>query len=198
MLLQEAKVIAVNIWEAMRPYCDIVKVAGSIRREKPEVKDVEIVALPQMIMGKDLFGEDTEKVRSMDFKNIILGLGEVVKGKVDGKYMQIHMAQLGINVDLFMPDDFDFFRQFCIRTGSADWVSRFVAGGWRNLGWCGSDAGLRLQSECVSKTSETDGKKSWHCITAKKDQTLPPCWKSEQEFFDWLKLKYIEPKYRNV
>lgn len=197
MLLQEAKVIAVNIWEAMRPYCDIVKVAGSIRREKPEVKDIEIVALPKMIMGKDLFGEDTEKVRSMDFKNLVLGLGEVVKGKVDGKYMQIHMANPEINVDLFMPDEADYWRQLTIRTGSADWVARFIAGGWKNIGWCGSTVGLRLQEQCKSELLLND-KRQWRCIVAKDQQVLPPAWKSEQEFFDWLKLKYIEPKHRNA
>lgn len=95
-----------------------------------------------------------------------------------------------------MPDDFDFYRQFAIRTGSADWTAKYIAGGWKAIGWCGSDAGLRLQSECVSKTSDTDGKKSWKCIVAKSEQTLPPHWDSEKSFFDWLKIKYVEPKYR--
>lgn len=197
MKFEQAKNIALNIWEGLKPYCDIVKIAGSIRREKPEVKDIEIVALPKMIMGKDLFGNDTEKVRSQDFKNLILGLGDVIKGKVDGKYMQIHMAEPDINVDLFMPDDFDFYRQFAIRTGSADWTARFIAGGWKAIGWCGSDAGLRLQSECEG-TKGPDGKTKWKCIVPKDQQTLPTHWKSEKELFEWLKIKWIEPKSRNV
>lgn len=197
MQYSQAKDIAINIWDAMRPDCDIVKVAGSIRRQKPEVKDIEIVALPKMIMGKDLFGGDTEKVRNEDFKKLVLGFGEVVKGKVDGKYMQIHMSEPGINVDLFMPDDFDYFRQLVIRTGSADWVSRFVAGGWRNVGWVGSDAGLRLKIQCEG-TEGPDGKTKWKCIVPKNEQTLPPHWKSEKEFFDFIKLKWVEPKLRNI
>lgn len=198
MILNEAKNIALDVWNKLKPQCTIIKIAGSIRREKPEIGDVEIVALPKTETGTDLFGGPTEKVRIPSWKEKVFELGIVEKGNHFGKYMQIHLAQHDIDLDLFMPDVFDYWRQTCIRTGSAEWVQKFVAGGWRNLGWVGSDAGLRLQSECVSKTSETDGKKHWKCIVAKSEQTLPPHWKSEQEFFAWLGLKWIEPKYRTI
>lgn len=31
----------------MKPFCEKVRVAGSIRRGKPEVKDIELVAIPK-------------------------------------------------------------------------------------------------------------------------------------------------------
>jgi len=197
MLLKDAMDIAMPIWESLKPVCDIRKIAGSIRREKPEPKDIEIVCLPKVVVLKDMFGWDEGTIRDPLFHKIVSELGRVIKGKTDGKYMQIALPQ-GINLDLFMPDDFDFYRQFAIRTGSGDWTAKYIAGGWKSIGWCGSDAGLRLQSECVSKTSETDGKKSWKCVLPKDKQTLPPHWKSEQEFFDWIKLKWVSPKNRNV
>lgn len=197
MQLQEAKDIAVGLWERLNPHCDICKVAGSIRREKPEVKDIEIVCLPKMVMGKDLFGKDTVAVRSQEFDKIVSSLGEIVKGKFGGKYMQVKLKEWDIVLDLFTPDDFDFYRQFAIRTGSADWTSRYIAGGWKKIGWCGSDVGLRLQSQCEG-TKGPDGKTKWRFNVPKAQELLPPHWKSEREFFEWIKLPWVEPKNRNI
>jgi len=198
MVLEEARNIAINLWNFLKPQCDIIKIAGSIRREKPEVKDIEIVALPKTVDVKDLFDNVIGKQRIPEWKQAVDTLGQVVKGTTSGRYMQIQLKNENIVLDLFMPEDFDYWRQFAIRTGSADWTARFIAGGWKNIGWCGSDVGLRLQSECVSKTSDSDGKKSWKCVAAKDKQTLPPHWKSEEDFFEWIKLKWIEPKFRNI
>lgn len=198
MILSQAQNIAIEVWNKLKPHCDICKIAGSIRRQKADVGDIEIVCVPKVVVLKDMFGWDEGTIRDTMFSKTVDDLGEVFKGNAEGKMMQIHLAGKNIDLDLFMPGDFDFWRQYAIRTGSADWTAKYIAGGWRNIGWCGSDAGLRLQSECVSKTSETDGKKSWKCIVPKSQQTLPPFWRSEEEFFDWIKLKWIEPKNRNV
>jgi len=197
MLLSPAKEIAIGLWGQLKSHCEICKVAGSIRREKPEVKDIEIVCLPKMVMGKDLFENDTVAVRSQEFDKTVSSLGEIVKGKFGGKYMQIKLKDWDIVLDLFTPDDFDFYRQFAIRTGSADWTSRYIAGGWKKIGWCGSDAGLRLQSQCEGKEGP-DGKTKWRFNVPKAQEVLPPVWKSEKELFDWLKLKWVEPKNRNI
>ena len=198
MKLEEARNIAIDIWKLLKPHCDIIKIAGSIRREKPEVKDVEIVSLPKTADVKDLFGNVIGKQRISEWRQAVESLGSPVKGSSSGKYMQIQLKSDDIVLDLFMPDDFDYWRQFAIRTGSADWAARYIAGGWKAIGWCGSNAGLRLRSECVSKTSETVGKKSWKCVVAKDKQTLPPNWESEEQFFEWIKLKWVEPKFRNT
>jgi DNA polymerase/3'-5' exonuclease PolX len=47
MLRSEALPIAEALVESMRPYVDRVQIAGSIRRGKAEVKDIEIVAIPK-------------------------------------------------------------------------------------------------------------------------------------------------------
>lgn len=43
----EAKKIADDVLEQIRPHCFRAEIAGSIRRLKPEVKDIEIVAIPK-------------------------------------------------------------------------------------------------------------------------------------------------------
>lgn len=47
--LAEASRIAEGIVELLAPACDSIVVAGSIRRRKPLVKDVEIVCTPRMV-----------------------------------------------------------------------------------------------------------------------------------------------------
>lgn len=46
MKLLEAAQIATELVDKLRPYCDRVEVAGSIRRGRANVKDVDIVAIP--------------------------------------------------------------------------------------------------------------------------------------------------------
>jgi DNA polymerase/3'-5' exonuclease PolX len=47
MKYQEALKIAQETVELLRPHCERIEIAGSIRREKPEPNDIEIVAIPK-------------------------------------------------------------------------------------------------------------------------------------------------------
>ena len=190
MELNNARLIAEGVLELLAPHSEIINIAGSCRRGKNEVKDIEIVVLPKPQIIKDVFGEDMETGRSKAFIGKVQLLGEALKGSpVNGKYVQVKLKE-GINLDLFIPFGFDYYRQFAIRTGSGDYSKNVIASGWRKRGWCGSDAGLRRTSDCIQrKPSE------WKCINPKAE--LPPVWKSEQEFFDWIKVKWVEPALRN-
>ncbi len=200
MELQKAMDIAVGIWKDMKGLCEPgqCKIAGSIRREVPEVKDIEIVALPKTVEVKDLFDKVTGHVRTKEWVELVYSLGEAVKGKPNGKYTQIKLRDHDIKLDLFMPDAEDYWRQFVIRTGSADWVKRYIAGGWVRQGWCGTkDDGLMMKSQCLGFTLPS-GHVLWKGNVSESQRMKPPIWKSEHEFFEWLKLQYVEPKNRNI
>ena len=189
MELNIALPIVNKIVEQLCPYCDKIDIAGSCRREKAYVGDLEICCLAKMVSVKsdDLFG-DPKLVVSPEFAKIANGLGKIIKGKPDGRYMQIELPE-GINLDLFMPEAHDYYRQFAIRTGSSAYSMGAIAVGWKKLGWCGTDDGLRRIEEC-EKVSD-----KWKCVV--KYPTFAPAWTSEKHFFDWLGVKFIEPKYRN-
>jgi DNA polymerase/3'-5' exonuclease PolX len=194
---KQAKHIADGIEAKLQPFTNLINIAGSIRREKHEVKDIEIVCLPQYVdfVHSDLFGAKTvERAVSENFAGVIKSLGKVIKGNPDGRYMQIELPQR-INLDLFMPDPVDYFRQFAIRTGSADYAHRTIATGWLKKGWCGSDIGLRRISDCIEH-KQPDGKSKWECVN--RDGERPPIWKSEPEFFDWIGVPWIMPKLRTI
>jgi len=193
--LEKARTWAVDIWNKLLPHCEIAKVAGSIRREKPEIKDIEIVCVPKRVKvgNVDLFGGDNRKeIIDPEFVKVVDSLGKIIKGKHDGRMMQIETKQ-GIMLDLFMPDRNDYYRIYAIRTGSSVYSRKVIAAGWLKIGWCGTKDGLRLQTECDPKIIE--GKTIWTCKTP--NPTLPPAWESEQHFFQWIGAQFIHPKYRN-
>ncbi|MCX6217682.1 hypothetical protein [Spirosoma sp.] len=189
-----ARKIAIDTGLLLMPHCVRLNIAGSVRRKKAEVKDIELVAIPKTrTLQTGLFDSSLTTVVSPDFVAMLESLGEVIKGKPDGRYMQIQLHE-GIALDLFMPDPVDYFRQYCIRTGSADYSAKVIAGGWKKLGWCGSDKGLRKIADCQNRAS--GGKMNWICVNP--DAELPPVWSSEEEFFDWLQIPWIKPELRNV
>ncbi|MEO8824108.1 MAG: hypothetical protein ABI366_11100 [Ginsengibacter sp.] len=194
MELKKAQSVAVGICEYIKDYCEENKVhiAGSIRRQKHEPKDIEIVLLPKRIENMDIFGAVISAPVTLDFKIHAENIGKVIKGNVNGRYMQIELKQK-IMLDLFIPVPTDFYRIFAIRTGSSMYAHNVIAGAWLALGWCGSDMGLRRQEDC-KRIKEKSGKNKWICVN--KNGELPPVWKSEAELFDWLRIKFVHPQMR--
>lgn len=47
MKLEHARILANEVVQLMAPYCERIEVAGSIRREAAEVKDIEVVCIPK-------------------------------------------------------------------------------------------------------------------------------------------------------
>jgi DNA polymerase/3'-5' exonuclease PolX len=52
MKLEAAQRIAEKIKGALAPFCDRIEIAGSIRRQRPEVGDIDIVCQPKGEAGK--------------------------------------------------------------------------------------------------------------------------------------------------
>jgi len=71
MNLTEAQRIAQIVKSELSPHCERIEIAGSIRRGKPEVKDIEIVAIPKPY-DVGLFASD--------YSHHILATGWVKKG----------------------------------------------------------------------------------------------------------------------
>lgn len=196
MKLTQARELAIAIGYKLQPFTDKLNIAGSIRREKPEVKDIEIVCLPRYFDSQpDMFGGTATKVISDNYVKAVASLGKVIKGKPTGRYMQIELPQR-INLDLFMPVPEDYIRQYVIRTGSADYVHHTIAKAWLRKGWCGSDMGLRKIEDCKEEIDVVSKKRKWICINPHGER--PPVWDSEKEFFDWVGERWLMPKLRTI
>lgn len=122
---KEAEKYGDQLVENLRPYCEKIAIAGSIRRMKEVVKDIEIVCIPKYT--NDEFGDLFQKklVRTPEFISIIRSM-EIIKGKPeDGKYVQcVHPG--GIKVDLFIANPDNWGIIYLIRTGSADFSKKMM------------------------------------------------------------------------
>lgn len=194
MQFAEARKLAIDICYKLQPHCDKINLAGGVRRRKPDCHDIEVICLPKQIVLKDLFDAPIGSMVDPAFSTTVQKeLGKVVKGKPEGRMMQIKLPE-NIMLDLFMPQPDDYFRQYAIRTGSADFSHTIIASSWKKLGWVGTPHGLRRIDQCIEKDS--GGKPIWICTSS--NPTLPPVWQSEQEFFDFIKVKFLEPHLRNL
>jgi DNA polymerase/3'-5' exonuclease PolX len=112
MKLEEAKKIADRVVEEIKPFCDKIEIAGSIRRQKEDVGDIEIVCIPT-------------SNKAFEFKTIV-DKWKKVKGDALGKYTQRILPE-GIKLDLFIANRDNYGLILLIRTGSAEF-SKWIIG----------------------------------------------------------------------
>src|SRR5262245_52210103 len=99
MPLTEAVPIAENVYRILAPSCDRITIAGSIRRQRPTIGDVEILCIPRQVPA-GLFGD--EMTTDPDFLAAV-NQWPKVKGEPTGKYTQ-RLLPSGLTLDLFMAD----------------------------------------------------------------------------------------------
>lgn len=195
MTLPKAISYANRIMELLQPHCERIDIAGSIRRCKAEVGDIEIVCIPNKAFNQtDLFGGG-EWLICPEFETAIgIMLDQVIKGNLSGRYMQM-VVKGNVKLDLFMPAPADYYRQLAIRTGSSTYSNLVIAHAWKRLGWVGAgEHGLRRREDCQEVPNGE--KTKWKLINSNGE--LPPVWQSEEEFFGWLGISYISPVNREI
>jgi DNA polymerase/3'-5' exonuclease PolX len=122
----------------IEPVCERVEIAGSIRRQKPMVGDIEIVAIPKP--RGDLFGN---KSYSPDIVYHAIQ-GDMLNPPPFEKQGQ-HYARFkfcGMDTDLFLTTPKKWGCIFLIRTGSADFSMRIMTRKWQG-GYCPDNLSFR-------------------------------------------------------
>jgi len=116
MALERAEKIAESVVKRLSPYCKKIEVAGSIRRRKPWVNDIDLVLVPS-----DLWNLHHE----------VMGLGQM---RMSGsKIMRVMVGST--QVDIYVADETTWATLLLIRTGSAEnnirLATRAKSRGWR-------------------------------------------------------------------
>ena len=159
--LEVIQPVAIELWKQLKPYCTKIKIAGSIRREKPECKDIEVVLSPMDNSARNKIGL------------FLMQNGKIIKGKLSGRYVKA--TYKGFPVDVFIPQDRDYYRMLAIRTGSSEY-SKGIAKAWVDKGYMGSEKGL---------------------VPRDNPEWTPLSWESEKHFFEWLGIEFLHPRDRH-
>jgi DNA polymerase (family X) len=174
--LAEARRVATQVVRHISPALDRAEIAGSIRRGKPVVGDVEIVGIPA----------------NQDKLVKLLGdVGQTIKPGVPGvipwspkpgsRYIRVRLEQ-GMNLDLFLARPENWGGLFLMRTGSASGIDGNVFNGfvprvfkrWKTL---------------------SGGGRMTDAMPTMPDGTQLEV-REEQDFFDLLEMDFVPPEER--
>lgn len=114
----EALALAEELRTILAPHCARIEIAGSLRRRKAEIGDIELVAIPHYEIERDLFGEEVGRRSLLDAE---LRAWPPITGtmiKNGERYKQFTWDAMP--VDLFLVTADTWAVQLAIRTGSAD------------------------------------------------------------------------------
>ena len=151
----------------IRPMCDRVEIAGSLRRKKDQVGDIEIVCIPKIVKAPDMFGY---AISSRPIDEIGARFKLVKNGP---NYKQLDMGSY--HIDLFITTPAQWGVIFTIRTGSADFSHWLVTPRSKGGG-------------CPSYLKVKDGRiDDGHKYIATPE---------EQDVFTVMGIPYIEPEKR--
>lgn len=166
---RRAEKVAAKIIDAMSPFCHRIEVAGSIRRRKEEVGDIEIVYVPKVesrVVDRTLFGEKRELIdTAIEPLNELILAGSLRKRPNElgreafGPLNKLMVAvKTGIPVDLFATRGPAWFNYLVCRTGSGASNIRIAAAakakGWK---WHPYDVGF------------TDEEGNWVIVESEED-----------------------------
>jgi DNA polymerase/3'-5' exonuclease PolX len=176
MKLEDALVIAKRIVEDVRPAVSRIEIAGSIRREKENVKDIELVAL---VNDYDLL---FEKIRNHG-KFIKPGSHDIVDYEpvAGAKYLRVLLHE-EVKLDFFIASRDNWGPIFCMRTGSG-------------VGPDGSTFTAFIPHMFRRWKKVSNGGKMVGGIPTRPDGTGVPCYE-EEDFFNLLKVEYVHPRDR--
>ena len=148
--LSQAMDVAAELLTLLRPLTDRIAVAGSVRRRRSQVKDLELLAIPTPFQARDMFGRPTESRTPFDqLLDSLIADGKLLRKRPNknGHYtygdknkLLLHVPT-GLPVDVFSTEARYWGMAMVVRTGPADFnkrlMSRFQEQGMRGHAYGG-------------------------------------------------------------
>lgn len=182
----EALALAEELQCWLEPVCERVLICGSIRREKREVGDIELVYIPRMQVGAAMdFFTPARPVSVVEgLFDELLTAGRIAKRlNVNGTHTWGQSNKLathcgsGIAVDFFATNGSAWWNYVVCRTGGAVSNTR-IASEAKARGWMWHPTGEGFERRTGPDTG----------------RVVPM--RSEREVFEFVRLPYLEPKDR--
>ncbi len=170
MELEKAKAIAEKIKAVLESSCERIVIAGSIRRQKPHVGDIELLCIPKYTAGVDMLDAKIQTMIYFDMLGYRLNkLGSKVYGPKNK--LLVHLPS-GIGVDIFSTKAECWPVALVVRTG-----------------------GKRTNKEIATRALERGMRFRAYGDGFDTPDGHLQC-KSEQEVFRAVGLRYLSPEER--
>lgn len=171
--------VAREIVAALKGACDRIIIAGSLRRQKPEVSDVEVVYVPRLIQT-GLFEDDTTNLAEKVIESLVTARELEPRPNIKGfitwgpRNKLARHVRTKIPVDLFSTDSECWWNTVVCRTG-------------------GKENNLIITTTALKKgwSFEAYGSGFVNTTTGEHYQT-----QSEEDVYRFIGLPYMEPKDR--
>jgi DNA polymerase/3'-5' exonuclease PolX len=155
MELEKAKAIATELMCFLAPFCERITIAGSVRRQKPEVGDIELLCIPKFDGPVDLLDRKLKwliATRVLEYRPNKKGI------KTYGpKNKLLRHVNSGIGIDIFSTTEDCWAVSLVVRTGgeatNKEIASRAIERGMR---WHAYGRGFTLAdgSELICHSEE--------------------------------------------
>lgn len=198
--------IAQSLVEHLRPACTRIEIKGSLARQKPDVGDIEILAVPDLTpvpRARLEFGKPIPRLYKTALDKLLDEMCDdrAIKMLADGdRFKKLWLNYAGIKVDLFLnipPSQWGV--QSVIRTGPEDfshWVVTYRDYEHRRgalpKGFFVRHQVVWVQSEIDKYKIPGNPNKAIPLMTDSNHLTMP----EEIDFLNFLQLGWIEPKDR--
>ena len=187
--------IAEELRETLAPASERIVIAGSLRRRKPDVGDIELLYIPRVVPLRDpddMFADRTANLADLVIR-YLESVGALERRKnVNGSEMfgpknkLMRHVRSGINVDLFAATPENWFNYLVCRTGPAESNMR-IATAAQARGWKWNPYGAGFSVAAVSDRRDADdGRRSETAATVLAVH-------SERAVFEFAGLEYREP-----
>ena len=182
--LRQAREVADELVHFLGPFCEHIEVAGSIRRDKALVGDIELVAIPKFRDEPrpvtDLFEPSPPPTRVDELENFLKA--SILAGRLEkrggfgplAKYLT--HVESGIPVDVFTASKENWGITFLVRTGPANYC-KWVMSRFQSLGHKGQVQGPVITNVGTQSQEDVD------CPT-------------EGRVFELLEYEFVNPQAR--
>lgn len=178
--LAQAKEVGTEIIARLQPFCEMAMLVGSVRRQKPQVGDLEILYISRYEKRPDGLFDSGDIDLALEAIDGLVATSVLEKRKnVNGSFIYgqdnrlcVHVAS-GIPVDLFRTTQTKRWNSLVIRTGGKETNLRLTTGAQK--------LGRKLHAYGEGVTMENGELRQTH---------------SEQEVFELCHVPYLPPERR--